>query len=767
MPPGHPHVKAESTCPGPLDTIRTACPAPCPQTLCIRTRRIKDKNKTIETVRIMTLLLVIAICTPLAGAWAGEDRPLIVAIENVGDNAHETVEFTLNECTALRIHAVGEGFRTGMKDFGSIENAATGQVIWQMYYFETEQAGRSISNRRVDRRISLPAGTYRLHFQTNDSHSFENWKQTPPDPLFWGIALYRESTPRPPACWERAGDPEALGWSPEKLKEIIPRLEEMNCAALMVITDGQVVFEWGNTAVNFFAHSMRKSLLSALYGIYVAEGQIDLTRTLAELGIDDKVPLTDEEKQATVADLLKARSGVYIPAAGEAASMKAARPERGSHAPGTFWYYNNWDFNTLGTIFDQETGEKNIYKAFETRIAGPIGMQDFIPEMLRYTYAPHSIHPYYGFRISARDLARFGQLFLQEGAWQDAQIVPAAWVQESTTPHSLTGSPGTYSGYGYMWWIAAKNYRSIQKGSFAASGYGGHTLEVLPHLDTVIVFRINTDNPNVPLAGGHQVDQLVSAILQANRHARDPLVIAGRLSQGWLILTAGALALLAWDLVREKRATWRTELAWMLIVAVFGLLGLLAYRLSYRQPGGASWRRALGATAYSVTGNTIGLLLLLAFYYVFLPNGNTGPLVLLAPFLVGWLAFRAPLLAEQSEQGYWHALRRALLTEIISTCLVLAGMFPVLYLGVIYWMGGRNDLAHPLWWGLVALAAGAGLLLVYPFNLWLAHRGWARWPAPEGAAFKAAPSLRSAWPALLLSFALLIASLGLTMGNLN
>jgi len=101
---------------------------------------------------------------------------------------------------------------------------------------------------------------------------------------------------------------------------------------------------------------MRKSLLSGLYGIYEAEGKIDLSKTLGELGIRDYIRLTAVEKQATVADLLKARSGVYIPATGEADSMVANRPERGSHAPGTFWYYNNWDFNALGTIFDQGVG---------------------------------------------------------------------------------------------------------------------------------------------------------------------------------------------------------------------------------------------------------------------------------------------------------------------------------------------------------------------------------------------------------------------------
>jgi CubicO group peptidase (beta-lactamase class C family) len=188
-------------------------------------------------------------------------------------------------------------------------------------------------------------------------------------------------------------------------------------------------------------------------GIYAAEGKIDISNTLQELGIDDHIPLTEAEKQATVTDLLRARSGVYIPAAGEAPGMKAMRPERGSHLPGTFWYYNNWDFNTLGTIFDQETGEESIYQAFKKRIADPIGMQDYPIESLRYEYESYSMHPYYGFRMSTRDLARFGLLFLREGQWRDQQIVPPDWVRESTASHSERGPD---SGYGYMWWTGVK-----------------------------------------------------------------------------------------------------------------------------------------------------------------------------------------------------------------------------------------------------------------------------------------------------------------------
>jgi CubicO group peptidase (beta-lactamase class C family) len=54
-------------------------------------------------------------------------------------------------------------------------------------------------------------------------------------------------------------------------------------------------------------------------------------------------------------DLIKSRPGIDYPALGEAPGMKAVRPQRLSHAHGTFYHYNNWDFNAAGTIFEQET----------------------------------------------------------------------------------------------------------------------------------------------------------------------------------------------------------------------------------------------------------------------------------------------------------------------------------------------------------------------------------------------------------------------------
>jgi CubicO group peptidase (beta-lactamase class C family) len=195
--------------------------------------------------------------------------------------------------------------------------------------------------------------------------------------------------------------------------------------------------------------------------------------------------------------------------------MKAIRPERGSHAPGTFWYYNNWDFNALGTIFDQETREETIYQAFKTRIADPIGMQDYPIDDLQYGCEPYSMHPYYGFRMSTRDLARFGLLFLREGRWRDQQIIPAEWVRESTATYSQTDPD---SGYGYMWWTGVNgglfpNVR-VKEHSYYASGYRGHRVIVLPYRNLVVVHRVNSDGGDVNLDDA-QIGLLLWLILDA------------------------------------------------------------------------------------------------------------------------------------------------------------------------------------------------------------------------------------------------------------
>lgn len=294
----------------------------------------------------------------------------------------------------------------------------------------------------------------------------------------------------PAESWLQYAAPEEAGYSSSLLQAAKDYYSMIDSAALLVIHSGAILVSWGFVDRKYMCHSVRKSLLNSLYGIYVNEGFIDMDMTMVELKIDDEPPLWEAEKQAKVRDLIKARSGVYHEAAYEAPSMKAARPPRGSHPQGTFWYYNNWDFNTLGTIFEQETG-LGIFDAFEERIAGPLGMEDFIKgEDTEYVFElQYSIHPAYPFTMTARDLARFGYLFLRKGRWNGNQIVPEAWVDESTFPYSAA-EPGVL-GYGYMWWILTHPYFNGLDIYFA-SGYRGHSIYVIPGADLVVVHRVDT-----------------------------------------------------------------------------------------------------------------------------------------------------------------------------------------------------------------------------------------------------------------------------------
>ncbi|MPY75637.1 MAG: serine hydrolase [Alphaproteobacteria bacterium] len=318
----------------------------------------------------------------------------------------------------------------------------------------------------------------------------------------------------PGKTWTRLAAPESAGWSAAGLAKAQQYARAIGSTEVMIVHRGALVDAWGDIAAKSEAYSVRKSVLSALIGIAVAKKQIDITQTMAALGIDDNPPLTAAEKQATVADLLKARSGVYHPSHYETERMVRDRPARGSHPPGSFWYYNNWDFNALATIYETRTGEK-VFEAVARNLAGPLEMEDFRPADGRYVGGGASLHPAYPMRLSTRDLARFGLLYLRNGRWKDRQVVPAAWVAESTAAHSDAGGG---RGYGYMWWsrsgAACFAAAKPEVRCFNAAGNYGQYVLVIPALDLVVVHRVNTDASRKRV-GGAAFRKLVALIVAA------------------------------------------------------------------------------------------------------------------------------------------------------------------------------------------------------------------------------------------------------------
>ena len=329
--------------------------------------------------------------------------------------------------------------------------------------------------------------------------------------LLWLSSLQLLAQNNPKGAWQVYAQAEEAGFSTEKLEAAKAQYDKMRSASLMVVHQGKVLAAWGDVSRRFMNHSMRKSLMSAMYGIYEAEGKIDLNKTLSQLGIDDLQSLSPEEKGARILDLITARSGIYHPAAYEPRSMKKNRPERGASRPGKKFNYNNWDFNTLLTILEQEAGIR-FFEAFQKRIAKPLGMEDLRSSDMRYRFESElSKHAAYLFKMSTRDLARFGQLYLNEGAWNGKQLISKSWVAKSTAAYST--DLGRFSGrgaYGYLWWV---DHQSFEQPAYYASGLGGHKLYVLPEADLVIVHRVNSYfNMGVREA---DLQQLVKLILAA------------------------------------------------------------------------------------------------------------------------------------------------------------------------------------------------------------------------------------------------------------
>ena len=345
--------------------------------------------------------------------------------------------------------------------------------------------------------------------------------------LLAAMTVALEAAVFPGKTWDVAGRPEDHGFSEPKLALAREYAATIKTAAVMLVHDGVVVTQWGDVDRKFNTHSIRKSFLSALYGRAVRDGHIKLDVTIAELGLDDTPPLTDDEKKATVRDCLKSRSGIYHPALYESAGMKKLKPERHTQRAGTHWYYNNYDFNIAGAIYEKLTSRK-IFEAIQEEIATPIGMQDYSPADGKYVTGAESIYPAYPFHVTARDLARFGLLMLRRGEWNGRRIIDAAWVDESTRYHSDATLYST-DGYGYMWWVARDHNKfphlphvQVPEGSFSARGAGGHHVLVIPAYNLVIVHRVNTDVPGNQVSSaefGRLAQLLLDARIAASTRA--------------------------------------------------------------------------------------------------------------------------------------------------------------------------------------------------------------------------------------------------------
>lgn len=309
----------------------------------------------------------------------------------------------------------------------------------------------------------------------------------------------------PDASWTSVRDEDLGGACRRDLDAVRGYVRSLDTTAIMAVRDGRVLFSEGPVQAVSIVFSVRKSVLSMMYGKYVASGAIDLDRTLGDLRIDDIGGLLPVERQATLRDLLAARSGVYHAAANGGDDASAA-PERGSQAPGRYFLYNNWDFNAAGTAFELMTGQ-DIYQAFMNDLARPLQLEDFDPARhARSGDARRSRHLAYPFYLSTRDMARLGYLMLRRGNWRGQQLIPEDWVARMTrqTTAAAQMHPARTArrgfGYGYLWWLLDEPADSPLHGAYMAWGVHGQYILVVPNRELVIAHK-----RQVPVEGNWDV----------------------------------------------------------------------------------------------------------------------------------------------------------------------------------------------------------------------------------------------------------------------
>lgn len=293
---------------------------------------------------------------------------------------------------------------------------------------------------------------------------------------------------------------DGTGLTQHQLDEFAKYLQENSeTTGMVVLCDGKVAFEYGDIREVSYIASCRKSVLSALFGNHVQSGKIDLNQDIGSLGIDEEDGLLPIEKKATVDHLITSRSGVFhVPSNGGYDEKHILK--RGSVQPGSYFVYNNWDFNVAGHVLELKTGN-SVYQELEQQLAIPLGFQDWDIKLQKKKHnEKKSKYPAYHIYVSTRDMAKFGQLMLNEGQWNGKQVIPAEWVRKTTTTVTpteivnqragLDSSSEFQTSYGYMWWILEniKGEPDFQ-GAYSAAGYGGQFITVIPKRKMVIAHK--------------------------------------------------------------------------------------------------------------------------------------------------------------------------------------------------------------------------------------------------------------------------------------
>ncbi len=303
--------------------------------------------------------------------------------------------------------------------------------------------------------------------------------------------------------------------------------------SLLVIKDGYIVFEnyYGDGGVDQSTNlwSVTKSFSSALIGILMDQHTLISTNQLmAEL-----MPAYPQFNDITLHHVLTMTTGLSWAESGPlwvdwvfSDDWVASALARGQvNEPGKKFYYSSGNSHFLTSLVYYSSGE-TPGKIAKEQLFEPMGISfDTLVQPIVYNSWDEYLLPLsqtwrrdtkgietasFGLYLTARDMAKFGFLYLNRGTWDDQILISEDWVRNSTKDH-VTNIYGRYS-YGYQWYITMVGGHP----SFLASGYGGQIIGVVPSLDLVVVLKYEAESPVHPESGtGHDDMHLFELVVES------------------------------------------------------------------------------------------------------------------------------------------------------------------------------------------------------------------------------------------------------------
>jgi CubicO group peptidase (beta-lactamase class C family) len=320
----------------------------------------------------------------------------------------------------------------------------------------------------------------------------------------------------PGAKWTEA-TPESQGVDGAKLREAAELLARTVGAdgvrELVVIRHGRMIYRGDDIDKRHGVWSATKSFTSTVLGLLIADGKCTLDTCAAEVLPELKAyyPGVTLRHFTTMTSGYRAEgdetTGSYKH--GPSKTPFVPNPEPLFTPPGSQYAYWDSAMNTFALALTKIAGEP-IEQLFKRRVADPIGMKNWDWEdyatvdgvIVNGGSGNGNKHIF----ISAREMARFGLLFLNHGRWDERQLVPEAWVAEATRIHVPASMPWAQPEseidgrgvYGFNWWRnglkpdGTRKFPAAPEGMFWASGHNNNKCFVIPEWDMVIV-RLGLD----------------------------------------------------------------------------------------------------------------------------------------------------------------------------------------------------------------------------------------------------------------------------------